>query len=604
MPSRCFLRDVVFECALCYNKTKEQRKGERAMSDVVFITPNYRGRVVEESLGTLQLATVLKEDGIVSRVVPFSAFGDLSDFSAFLENAVQTVAQISPKIISFYTRCDVYHIDVKLAEVFKAHFPETYIVFGGPQSDLVARETLESLPGVDFVCCGEGEETVVPFFRSLLKNEPDCSVAGLGFRKGGAVFVNARPEAIADLDLLPLIDYSFAKGLDLGEDEFFPVDVGRGCPFSCTYCSTKTFWGRNYRLKSPERIRDEIADLHRRYGRTRFAFTHDMFTLNRERVLETCAVLESFDFPIEWKCSARLDCLDRELIDRMAEAGLKQIFIGIETGSERMQKIIQKNLKLDRAEETVAYLCEKGIRVTASLMYGFPEETAEDVSDTMNLVMRLMNFSNVDIQLHLCAFLPGTELTARYAEQLTATSVYSDITGQHAVEECSELFEKYPNLFLQMYEYKTELRWKLRHFRTFFDLFRAVPTVYEYLSRQYAAQRFRLYEEFLAANEQLLDQTATLPYQERNAAVLLGDRFLENFAEDENFDLLNEIYRFERMGQTARETKEVQTDLFTFSPTQLKNGVRLENLVRQKTLVSCFVGEDGQLRYKVQTVRR
>lgn len=200
----------------------------------------------------------------------------------------------------------------------------------------------------------------------------------------------------------------------------------------------------------------------------------------------------------------------------------------------------------------------------------------------------------------MCAFLPGTELTARYVEKLTATSVYSDITGQHAVEECSELFEKYPNLFLQMYEYKTELRWKLRHFRTFFDLFRAVPTVYEYLSRQYAAQRFRLYEEFLAANEQLLDQTATLPYQERNAAVFLGDRFYERFSEDENFDLLREVYRFERMKYAVLEKGNPLTDMFAFSPVQLKTGGRLEDLVRQKTIVSCALGEQGELRYNVK----
>lgn len=577
------------------------------MSDVVFITPNYRGRVVEESLGTLQLATVLHEKGVDCRVLPFSAFGPLTHFFSFLENAAQTVAQISPKIISFYTRCDVYHIDVKLAEILKARFPEITVVFGGPQSDLVAKETLESLRCVDFVCCGEGEETVVPFFSSLLSGKPDCGVSGLVWRKGDEVVVNARPCAVADLDTLPLIDYSLLEKTEVWPDktDFFPLDVGRGCPFGCSYCSTKTFWGQNYRLKSPERIAREIKALHDGFSITRFAFTHDMFTLNRQKVFETCQVLESFDFSVEWKCSARLDCLDRELIDRMAAAGLKQIFIGIETGSERLQKLIHKNLKLDRAVETVAYLCEKGIRVTASFMYGFPEETAEDVSDTMNLLMRLIKFSNVDIQLHLCAFLPGTELTARYAEELTATSVYSDITGQHAVEECRELFEKYPNLFLQMYEYKTELRTKLCHFRTFFDLFRAVPTVYEYLSRKYeAVQMFRLYEDFLTDNEQLLENAAALSYRERNAAVLLGDRFYERFREDKNFDLLRDVYRFERMKYTVLENGKPVTDIFAFSPIQLKTGVRLEDLVRQKTIVSCALGEQGDLRYNVQTVRR
>ena len=324
------------------------------MREVVFVTCTESKNILKESVGSLLLATILRSKGIDSHILSYSSFGDMKDFNGFLEEGVRQICEKKPKILSFYTRSDCYHIMLKLAEAAKARL-NCIVVFGGPQADIIARETLREIPFVDYVCCGEGENTVYPFFSSLLRGEPDLTVDGLVYRKNGEIIVNPRPTLIEDLDTIPLLDYSiFPEDAEVDPMITFPIDVGRGCPFGCTYCSTKTFWGRKYRLKSPKRIVEELQYYHDRFGVRHFVFQHDMFTMNKKLVLETCRLIKELPFKATWNCSARLDCVDKELIDAMVDANLFHLYLGIETGSPRMQKLANKNLNLDGILDTFA----------------------------------------------------------------------------------------------------------------------------------------------------------------------------------------------------------------------------------------------------------
>lgn len=543
------------------------------MCDVVFITPNIDGKLPNASIGTLQLASVLKENHISCEILPFFLFGDIRDFSSFLTNALNAIEERSPRILSFYTRCDCYHIMLRIAEQIKARRQDIYIVLGGPQSDITCTETVAQVPFVDYVCCGEGEETIYPLFSSLLNGTPDLSVPGLVYRQDGQVIKNPKPEMIADLDSLPLLDYSLAKiKAKLDRNRTFTIDVGRGCPFGCTFCSTKSFWGRKYRLKSPQRIYLEMKDLHEKYGTTAFIFAHDMFTLNRQKVTETCRLIKSLDFKARWTCSARLDCIDPELIDIMADCGMYSLYMGIETGSPRMQKLINKNLNLDRALEVVGYLSSKNIQCTASFIYGFPEETEADLSQTMALMAKLLNLKNVEVQAHLCAFLVGTELTERYKDQLVPMDVYSDATGTLGVAECQDLIGKYPELFRQMMEYKTPLRAKLEYFSVFWDVWQQMEPVYHYIFQHYPEdQLIRMYYDFADDNRQLLESLEHIPQEQRITKLLREDTFFLRFSEDENFDILSDLYRMKR----AAISDEVQnggsnTDVYCIAPSCVK----------------------------------
>lgn len=541
--------------------------------DVVFITPNTGGQMYDESFGTLQLVSILTEKGISCDILPFFKIGNVDEFDTFVDNALDLIRERQCRIVSFYTRCDCYHVDLWLARRVKETFPDIYIVCGGPQSDITAEATVGQLPYVDFVCCGEGETTVYPFFASLLQGTPDLSVDGLVYRERDQVRKNPRPALLEDLDCLPMIDYSLLKtkeGLP-SVSNVVTIDVGRGCPFACSFCSTNAFWGRKYRLKSPQRICQEVELAHRTIGNECFEFAHDMFTLNREKVMETCRLLKQLDFSVRWNCSARLDCLDRELIDVMVDAGLQAIFIGIETGSPRMQKLIHKNLKLDGALDLIGYMVDRGLMVTASFVFAFPEETEEDFCQTLAMMAKLMRLDRVIVHAHLCAFMVGTELTRRYAAELTPAEYYSDQTGEHAVKECHELISQYPDLFQQMLEYKTELRTKLRHFPLFLRVWERMRPVYNYLSLKYTDDRIiDMYDDFVKANAQKL-QTVYDMNVNWCSELILHDKFPEQFADDACYDRIAEYYRYTRtLLRKASCSDGTVSGVFSFNPREME----------------------------------
>lgn len=575
------------------------------MAEVLFITPNIDGDLREEPIGTLLLGTILRQSGIEVDILQFYHFGELKDLDSFLDRAVTMTLEKAPKIVSFYTRCDTYHITLTLAREIKARRPDIWIVFGGPQSDITARDTVKEIDWVDFVCCGEGENTVVPLFSSLIKGAPDLSVPGIVYKADGEVVQNPRPALIENLDTLPMIDYSLLKYVEgrqcSGMAALFPVDVGRGCPFGCTYCSTKTFWGQKYRLKSPERILLEIKDINERFGVREFAFEHDMFTMKRAQVIDTCRLLKTLDFPVTWRCSARLDCLDEELLDIMADAGLEGLYIGIETGSPRMQKLIKKNLKLERVMPMMDHIVRRGLKATVSFIYGFPEETEEDISQTMEMVAQLEALPGVIVQTHLCTFLPGTELSERYAAQMCPSDSYSDFVRSSAFVECADIIEAHPSIFQHLFEYKTPLRSKLQYIPAFFEMWTKTAPVYRYISERYGqGGLLAMYCDFVSCNEAVLDQLQKLPAREQVRQLLREDRFIERLKDDENYDIIQDIYRL-HAAQSAKKQEGggTVTDVYCFSPRDLTAVSDLRQIKRCVTMVTSTVDKNGNIQMQI-----
>ncbi len=571
------------------------------MREIVFVTPTDVRNIFRESVGPLLLATILRSKGIESHILSFASFGDPANFAEFLETAVSRICEKEPKILSFYTRSDCYHIMLKIAQVVKSRLG-CPIVFAGPQADIIARETLEEIPFVDFVCCGEGENTVYPFFSSLLKGEPDLSVDGLVYRKDGEIIMNPRPKLIEDLDTIPLLDYSICPEDEPANPHIgFPIDVGRGCPFGCTYCSTKTFWGRRYRLKSPARIVQEMQRYYDLYGARHFTFQHDMFTMNKKLVKETCRLIKELPFKATWNCSARLDCIDRELIDVMADGGLYHIYLGIETGSPRMQKLINKNLNLDGVTESIAYLLSKNLQVTTSFIFGFPEETEEEVSQTFALVTDLLRLGRVRVQMHRCAFLPGTAMYEQYKDQLRPAAGFSDMTGAVGVEECADLFRDHPALFTYFNEYTTELRTKLLHFPVFLNTLLSMRSVYLYLAERYPREHLiRMYFDFAEKNRAVLEQES-LSRDEMVQLILKEDLFAGSFSGDPCGAMIADAYRL-RHARSAVSRGEVPTatEVTCVSPLELDRGVPLEQCKPGWYMVTYYLDDKGAVKLQVR----
>ncbi len=439
------------------------------MSDVLFVVPSKAPSVYQECSGTLLLATILRENAIDTDVYRFYEADAGKGFNSFVEETVENICAKNPRIVSFYCRCDCFLADIKIAERLKAKNKDLFIVFGGPQATASCKEVLEELPFVDYCCSGEGETTVVPFFSGLLRGEDVTFVEGLTYRNGiGEVVSNPVPALIKDLDDIPCIDYELipkeAMRNTQERDAAVTVDVGRGCPFNCAYCSTKLFWNRRFRVKSPQRIVDEMIDINKGYGIKKFVFEHDLFTANKKNVLEFCRLLKDSGLKVRWSCSSRIDTIDEEMIDAMVSAGCTEVYFGIETGSPRMQEIIHKKINIPDVIRICKYIIGKKIKLDASFMYGFPEETKDDLEQTMRLVLELLRVGVRAFQFHLCTILPGTEYFEKYKSELTFAKKISNIVSDFGVEENYDFICEHKKLFAFYYEYNNEHRERLENF--------------------------------------------------------------------------------------------------------------------------------------------
>jgi len=205
----------------------------------------------------------------------------------------------------------------------QARHPDAAIVFGGPQASAVAVETLEAFPFVDVVVRGEAEQTLPELLTALGCANGLAGVAGITFRRNE---VWLHPRFAGPAGSRPTSHARLSPVAWHREAADHSLEVGRGCPFACTFCSTSEFFRRRFRLKTPARVIEQMKALHQTYGTATFNLVHDTFTAVRAQVVEFCHFLLNCGCKFEWTCSARTDCVDEELLALMARAGCGDSF--------------------------------------------------------------------------------------------------------------------------------------------------------------------------------------------------------------------------------------------------------------------------------------
>lgn len=436
--------------------------------EVLFVVPSMSPYLLQECRGSLELARILKSNGIsVDLLRYWQADLNLDNFPRLISNIVQYVKKTSPRIVSFYCRCDVYHIALSASKEIKKHCPEITILFGGPQSAVSAQETLRTFPFVDYICCGEGETTIFPLVSSILSGHTNLSIDGLTYvREDGAIIQNQLPELISDNYKIGYDYYQLIPRTVIKNSVQTTIEVGRGCPFNCSFCSSKTFWKRKFRLRDIDDILDEVQYVYKTYGIKVIRFEHDIFTADKKRLQTFCERLIERDIPISWRCSSRADTIDEEMILLMKKAGLTSIFFGIETGSERIQKMIHKKLNINMTRKMLQLCLDSGVKVTASFMYGFPQETEFDASETLNLMCDLLDMGVQRVQAHLVDFLQGTELFDKYKSELVFDGQVSNMATRFGISDCSFMLQN-SDIFSAFFDYPSELRFMLDRIEDF-----------------------------------------------------------------------------------------------------------------------------------------
>jgi radical SAM superfamily enzyme YgiQ (UPF0313 family) len=409
-------------------------------------------------LGILSLAAVTERRGYETIVYDcnraFFHFADTegeTKLGKFAEEAANQIAASCADVYGFGSICSAYPLTVRLARFVKTLRPDATIVFGGPQASVVAESTLKSFPFVDFVFRGEAEETLPLFLEELIGKRQFEKVPGLVYRSVWGVQRNPDPPVIMDLDALPMPAYHLTQ--ELRGEPSASLELGRGCPFACTFCSTNDFFRRKYRLRSPQRVLDEMRSIHSQYGITDFDLVHDMFTVDSKRVRAFCQHMIDSGTGYTWSCSARTDCVDQELIEFMAAAGCVGIFFGVETGSDRMQNVIDKHLDVGRAHQIIDIAERAGVRSTISLITGFPEEQWDDLRDTVRVYVHAARTQRSNPQINLLAPLANTPIHMKYKDQMILDELCSEMShqGRRQNPEDIQLIRKYPDIFPNFY---------------------------------------------------------------------------------------------------------------------------------------------------------
>ena len=390
-------------------------------------------------LGLLSLAAVLLEAGYQVEIPDLDTpLRIAEDYQAL---ALELLSR-EPGLVGLSGWAFSYHNSIRIAQHLKALRPDLPIIFGGPHASVVAEETLRCFPCVDAIVVGEGEPVITAVVEALTAGRDLRAIPGLCFRdKDGRVVSTPGRNMVADLDTLPIPAYRLFRPRNV-----VPLETGRGCPFQCYFCSTSLFFARRHRLKSPGRIVAEIKELNSAYGLQSFAFTHDTFTLDRDRVFAFCGALRRENLDISWSCSTRPDQVDEETLRALASSGCQAVFFGVESGSRRMQRIIRKNLDLDAVVTAADQCLQYGITPTCSFIIGFPEETEDDLRDTLSLYMKLLE-AGAEVQITVLSPAPDTELYAKYEAEMDYDGNFSGFSDHLIGREDQELIKEHRKLF-------------------------------------------------------------------------------------------------------------------------------------------------------------
>lgn len=394
----------------------------------------------------------------------------------------EDILRRQPTCISIYTMCNNYHHALSLAKRIKDIRPDVYVIFAGPQASTVAKETLKKFEFVDFIALGEGEKTILDILEYLesdmtgLKYEKE--IKGLAYRtSNGEIVENWNRNNWCELDSLKPLQYELVDEEIYDGQTAIDMEVGRGCPFACTYCSTSIFWERNFRVKSVEKVISEVRQYIKKYNVYRFAFHHDLLTANRQYIMELSREIIRNNLNIKWACYSRLDVIDDEMITEMSKAGCYQIYYGIETGSFRMQKIINKNLDLDKIYEVMDCMISNEVKAEFSFIIGYPEENKEDLLQTIEYIKAIKEYEverGVQfIQIHIfqIMFFPKTKMTEEYIKEL----VYNPIalegnrTGEAfaVLDEELEWIKNNKEIFVNYYNLPKNITDKSRYLNIF-----------------------------------------------------------------------------------------------------------------------------------------
>lgn len=348
--------------------------------------------------------------------------------------------QIKPKILGVQSTFLTVQSALKLAKISKSIDPDCTIIFGGAGPTLAPEKYLFSNSCVDYVVCGEGEQSMTELINALYNNDivKAKSLSGVNYLDGETIVSNRTSPFIRNLDSIPFPDPSLSVTYNYDNKESYLM-TSRGCPYSCAFCSN--MWGHRVRYRSAENVVQELNFLVTKHNKSRFWIYDDTFTVNQKRITDICRLIKENNLNIKFVCNIRADCINREILDMLKDAGCTTVTMGVESGSERVLKLLNKGVTTERIKKSAELVHESGINLKVSFMVGLPGESFEEMDQTVDLVKSIDPFR---ADLHIYIPYPKTTLYEYMIENGFGNEKDTDITTLHGLKNYNKLFSSEP----------------------------------------------------------------------------------------------------------------------------------------------------------------
>jgi anaerobic magnesium-protoporphyrin IX monomethyl ester cyclase len=358
------------------------------------------------SLGIGYIAGVLEKNGyevcIIDRMMSQDQIAGLAD----------EIIAMKPHVVGFYCISETFKMIIMILKIIKEKSPSIITILGGPHVYGLPYQGI-GYDWIDYEIQGEAEESFLKLLESNFGHQAFADIAGLIYKDNGLIKSN-HMALVADLDSLPFP----ARHLYPSIDRFRPsilaykrlpatgIITSRGCAHNCIFCHS----GKGHfklRFHSSGYVLDEIKHLKNNFGINELIFFDDTFLINQDRAMEICEGIIRQNIDISWSCNARVNNLNKHLLETLKKSGCWLIQVGAESGNQGILKTIKKGITLEEVEKACRLAYDAGLEVKAYFILGHPGETVSTLNDTIDFMNKLpVHYVSINFMTPL----PGTEL--------------------------------------------------------------------------------------------------------------------------------------------------------------------------------------------------
>lgn len=349
-----------------------------------FVLPyqKLKGEFYTDPLGVLYLVSIAKKSGHFCS----TSLANWADLSISLR-------EHTPDILAFSSTTGAHNTYLFLARKAKSIFPHLFTIFGGPHPTFFPEFIMED--GVDAICLGEGEGAFLEFINLYERKNDITQIHNIWVKSGEKIYKNPVRPLIEDLDTIPFPDRSIMG--DLYQRSTRYVMASRGCSFDCPYCFNHAFrklysqhLKQSVRYRSVDNVIEELAQIKKDYPNTQaFSFVDDTFNLNKRWVIQFCQIyLKEIGLP--FSCLCRVDLMDQDIANKLANAGCTLISVGIESGNDLIRsQILKRDIPKQKILDGCQAIRNAGISLKTFNMLGVYPGNFEDDLETVKLNIQI-----------------------------------------------------------------------------------------------------------------------------------------------------------------------------------------------------------------------